>query len=72
MTREVVSCEPSADVTEAEELMVKRRKSRILIVESGRIRGILSLADIAQCERPLRLAEVVRGLTAREFRMEPH
>lgn len=49
MTREVISCEPEDDLTEAAELMAAHGKSRIMCVsQDGRLVGVISLSDIAQ------------------------
>ncbi|HEX9288774.1 MAG TPA: CBS domain-containing protein [Anaeromyxobacteraceae bacterium] len=51
MSRDVVSCRLGADVTEAERLMRDERKSRVMVIdEQGRLRGVISLADIADAQ----------------------
>jgi CBS domain-containing protein len=67
MTHEVVSCAPAADIREAERLMGRNHKSRIICVDDeGRLLGVISLSDIAQHEDDRRTAETVREITARE------
>jgi CBS domain-containing protein len=69
MTREVVACRPKDDVREAERLMAKNHKSRIVCVdEEGRLAGVISLSDIAQHERGGRASETLRGVSEREAR----
>jgi CBS domain-containing protein len=67
MTHEVVAIAPGADIQEAERLMGKNHKSRIMCVdEDGRIIGVISLSDIAQHEDDRRTAETLREVTERE------
>lgn len=69
MTRTLVSCRPNDPLSRAEQLMIEHHKSRILLVdESGRLEGVISLTDIAQCEEPLRAARVFREISQREYR----
>ena len=71
MTAEVVACRPDDDVTEAEQLMGRRQKSRMIVTdENGRLVGVISLSDIAQVEEGLRASETMRQVTEREAR--PH
>jgi len=71
MTPEVVACRPDDDVTNAEQLMGKRQKSRMIVTdENGRLVGVISLSDIAQVEEGLRASETMRQVTEREAR--PH
>lgn len=71
MSGDVLVCRPEEDLEHAESLMAARRKSRILVVDEGdRLLGIISLTDLAQREEPLRLARLVRDISAREFRVE--
>jgi CBS domain-containing protein len=51
MTRDVVSCTLGDDVDEVERLMREHQKSRIMVCESsGRLKGVVSLADLAEVE----------------------
>ena len=51
MTREVVCCRPDDELEEAENLMAKNQKSRIVVIDSGgALVGVISLSDIAQRE----------------------
>jgi len=47
MTGEVVTCHPTQDIREAIDLMADRQLRRILVVEDGRLAGIIAQADIA-------------------------
>jgi CBS domain-containing protein len=67
MTNEVIACGPHDDITTAEELMAEHHKSRIMCVDDdGRLLGVISLSDIAQCERGGRAAATMRMVTQRE------
>ena len=66
MTREVIGCRPSDDVSRAQELMSKHQKSRMLCIdESGKLVGVISLSDIAQHQADAG-GETLRNVTARE------
>lgn len=48
MTRDVLSCRVGDDVRDAEQLMRDARKSRVMVCDaSGKLEGVISLADIA-------------------------
>lgn len=65
-TREVVSCSPDDPLSVAEDLMVRRRKSRIVCLGPGRrAAGIVSLADIARVERSAEVSRVLGGIASR-------
>jgi CBS domain-containing protein len=67
MTREVIACSPQATLDEAEKLMAEHKKSRLLCTDdAGRLAGVVSLSDIAQCEKDAPAAETMRRITARE------
>jgi CBS domain-containing protein len=67
MTHEVVACRPEDDIREAEALMARKHKSRVLCVdEHGRPLGVISLSDIAQCESDERAAWTLRQVAERE------
>jgi len=70
MSRSIVSCSPDDSLDAAEELMISRQKQRILVLERGKLVGVLSVTDIAQVEQPLKVARLVRQVTARELRLE--
>ncbi len=46
MTRELVTCDQHANVSEAEELMHKRRVRHLPVVDGDRLVGLLSIRDI--------------------------
>ncbi|BDG03165.1 CBS domain-containing protein [Anaeromyxobacter oryzae] len=51
MSRGVISCRLGADVQDAERLMREKRKSRIMVCDDdGKLKGVISLADIADIE----------------------
>lgn len=68
MTREVVSCKASDDITRAEQLMGDRHKSRMLVVnDSGKLLGVISLSDIAERDQA-NAAKTLRKVSEREVR----
>lgn len=48
MTTKIVSCGPEADVHEVSRKMQEAQVRRILIVEGGRLLGVISTADLAR------------------------
>jgi CBS domain-containing protein len=67
MSREVISCLETDDLAVAEQRMVQHHKSRILVIDdSGRLKGVISLSDLAQRDPERRAAVVLRGVSARE------
>jgi CBS domain-containing protein len=70
MSREVVACNASDSLQAAQELMISHQKQRLPVLEGGKLVGILSLTDIAQVEEPIRVARLLREITARERRLE--
>jgi CBS domain-containing protein len=48
MTTKIVSCEPDADVHEVSRKMQEAQVRRILVVEGGRLLGVVSTADLAR------------------------
>jgi len=48
MTKKVVSCELHADVQEVSRKMQEAQVRRVLVVEGGRLRGVISTADLAR------------------------
>ena len=68
MSQEVVSCSPGDDLREAEALMGKHHKSRIMCVEDGQLVGVISLSDIAQSERGARASQTLREVCNSEIR----
>jgi CBS domain-containing protein len=67
MTRDVVSCRLGDDVDDAEQLMRQHQKSRIMVCdEMGRLRGVISLADIAGVESDESLGETLQSVKSDE------
>jgi CBS domain-containing protein len=61
MTRDVVSCQLGDDVIDAEQLMREHRKSRIMVCdEAGKLKGVVSLQDLAQRESDESLGETLQ------------
>ena len=48
MTTDIVSCEPDADVREVSRKMQDAQVRRILVVEGGRLLGVIATADLAR------------------------
>lgn len=62
----VVSCRPDEDLTRAEELMVREKKSRIVVTDAkGGVEGVISLSDVAMADTA-RAAGILREVAARE------
>jgi CBS domain-containing protein len=70
MSREVVSCNAGDSLQAAQELMILHQKQRLPVLEGGKLVGVLSLTDIAHVEEPMRVARLLREITARELRIE--
>ena len=67
MTEEVITCSPDDDVERAEQLMRTNQKARLVCVdETGRVVGVVGLADLAQYETERRAGQVVADVTGRE------
>lgn len=70
MTEEVISCAPGDDLERAEDLMRANQKGRLVVIdESGRLAGVISIADIAQYEDAHRAGDVVGDITEREVHL---
>lgn len=69
MTKEVVSCRANEELSRAEDLMAQNRKSRCMCTDdSGKLIGVISLADLAKRGDEARAAETMRGVSEREAR----
>lgn len=68
MNREVVACAADDDLTRAEDLMAKHRKSRLAVCDADdRVIGVISLSDVAKREdRPEAAGTTLRHVSARE------
>jgi CBS domain-containing protein len=66
MTREVISCRPGDDLSQAEQLMGQHRKSRIMVVDdAGKLVGVISLSDVAQADSG-GAAQTIKQVSQRE------
>jgi len=67
MTWEVVSCRPTADVSDAELIMATQQKSRLLCIdEDGTLAGVLSLSDIAAYDDDEQVVQTLCEISQRE------
>ena len=67
MSRDIIACSPDADLKEAERLMTRHQKSRMLCVgEDGRPMGVISLSDIAQQDSHTRASRILKKVSERE------
>lgn len=57
---EVYTCSPEDDVRDALKVMSEHQVSRLPVVDDGRLKGLVSMSDIAQAEAPDRHRESVR------------
>lgn len=61
MSRDVVACRLGDDLRDAERLMRDRQKSRIMVCDdSGKLRGVISLADVAEVESDESIGDTVQ------------
>ncbi len=68
-TRDVISCSPDDELTVAEALMSKHKKSRILCLDrDDTLVGVISLSDVARVETGARSAALLRSVAQREAR----
>lgn len=70
MTPDPVFCSPEDDLEHAEQLILKHHTRRILILDRDRLVGLITLADIAQHQSPLKAARWMRELSAYRYRVE--
>ncbi len=63
-----LSCDPDDDLHELEQRMAREKKTRVLVKASdGSLRGVISLSDIAQCERSAaRTGKLLKEVTRRD------
>lgn len=67
MTREVIACSPQDDLAQAQQLMAAFQKSRILVVDDQqRLRGVISLSDVAKQDTAHRASLILRHVAWRE------
>jgi signal-transduction protein with cAMP-binding, CBS, and nucleotidyltransferase domain len=68
-THEVIACHPSDDLYDAQAMMGRYHKSRIMCLDAGeRLVGVISLSDIAQQSSEARAARTLRQVSQREAR----
>jgi CBS domain-containing protein len=68
-SREVVSCSPDDELSVAEALMSKHKKSRIICLDRDEtLVGVISLSDVARIETGARSAALLRSVAQREAR----
>jgi signal-transduction protein with cAMP-binding, CBS, and nucleotidyltransferase domain len=68
-THEVIACHPADDLYEAQAMMGRYHKSRIMCLDAGeRLVGVISLSDIAQQSSEARAARTLRQVSQREAR----
>ena len=67
MTSPALTCLETADVRDAEELMAKERKSRLVVTNAeGKLAGVLSLADLVEHAPGRQSLQTVRAVLWRE------
>jgi CBS domain-containing protein len=67
MSEEMVSCRPEDDLATAEELMARRKKSRILVMDGGgTLVGVISLSDVVARDSGRRAAVTLKHVAGRE------
>ncbi len=69
-SREVVGCSESEELTVAEALMSRHKKSRIVCFDGdGKLSGVISLSDVARIETGARSSALLRSVAQREARV---
>jgi CBS domain-containing protein len=72
MSPSPLTCGVEAPMDEVQETMKGRGVGRVLVVdETGKLTGIISLAEIWHYESPLMAGALSRRVTEREFRVAP-
>jgi len=67
MTSPAITCLETADVREAEQLMAKERKARLVMTNiDGKLSGVLSLADLVELVPGRQSLETIRAVLWRE------
>jgi CBS domain-containing protein len=67
MGQDVIACRPEDELSDAETLMARHHKSRIMCIdESGRLVGVISLSDLAHRDAGARVARTLKEVTERE------
>ena len=61
MTKDVIACRLGDDVKDVEQTMRDQRRSRVMVCDDqGKLRGVISLADIADAESEQELGETLQ------------
>lgn len=69
MTREAICCSPYDELSVAEQLMSKYKKSRIICVDNHHHPvGVISLSDVAKIETSGKASAILRSVVQREAR----
>jgi CBS domain-containing protein len=72
MTKRLVTCRQEDELWFAEERMAGERKSRIVVVDTGRhVVGVMSLSDIPMAEEGPRAGELLQQIARREAAPRP-
>ena len=72
MSRDPIYCRPGDDLRDAEQIMARKRISRILCIdETGQLLGVISTSDLAQHEDGWRVARTMRQITDRRGLRRP-
>jgi len=67
MSSPAITCLETADVADAEDLMARERKGRIVITDAeGKLTGVVSLADLVEQVRGRKSLETVRAVLWRD------
>jgi CBS domain-containing protein len=67
MSPDLVYCSPDDELSLAEELMMRHKKSRIVCAdEHRRPVGVISLSDIARVEDRMKVSEILDAIATRE------
>ncbi len=68
-TRDIVACAPDDELSVAEALMSKHKKSRIICLDADQhLAGVISLSDVARFETGARSSALLRAVAQRESR----
>jgi CBS domain-containing protein len=73
MSMGIVGCHPDDSIEMVEELMVRFKKSRIVVMDDdGILLGVVSLSDVADKVSPRETQSTIRGVTDRRPRYAGH
>lgn len=73
MSHESVTCLDTDEVEQAEAVMARHHKSRLMVVDDeGRLVGVLSMADLLTAAADLRALETLQRIAEREVRGAAH